>query len=271
MSVRIALLSDIHGNRIALDAVIEDARLHGVDTFCAVGDLAAIGPEPVAVLEALAALENVTVVRGNTDRYIVTGEGPPPTLAQAQADPRLVDLHARVKASFAWTRGFVTAAGWFDWLAGLPVEATLALADGARLLVVHASPGADEGEGVHPGRSNAELAALFADCEADFVCVGHTHEPVLRRVGRTTLINLGCVSNPVAPDLRASYVILDCSKGGTSVHHRRVSYDHAAFIDSVHRSRHPEGEFILSHQRSERRGRQPHADHVVPVPSSPTG
>ena len=109
--MRIALFSDIHGNRFALDAVIADARSFGVDAFGAVGDLAAIGPEPVVVLERLAQLDNLTVVRGNTDRYIVTGEGPSPTLEEAQADPGLVDLYARVTASFAWTRGFVTAAG----------------------------------------------------------------------------------------------------------------------------------------------------------------
>lgn len=267
--MRVALFSDIHGNRIALDAVIEDARRFGVDAFCAVGDLAAIGPEPVLVLEALAELENITVVRGNTDRYIVTGEGPPPTLDQAQADPTLVDLHARVQASFAWTRGFVTAAGWLDWLSKLPIDATIPLEDGTRLLAVHASPGSDEGEGVHPGRSDAELAALLEGCFAEWVCVGHTHEPVLRRIGGTTIINLGSVSNPVAPDLRASYVVLDSSKSGTSVHHRRVPYDHAAFIEAVHRSRHPEAEFILSHQRSERPGRTPHPDHVMPIPTTP--
>jgi Icc-related predicted phosphoesterase len=147
--MRVALFSDIHGNRIALDAVVGDARRFGVDAFCAVGDLAAIGPEPVLVLEALAELENIAVVRGNTDRYIVTGEGPPPTLEQAQKDPALIDLHARVRASFAWTRGFVSAAGWLDWLGNLPIEATIPLEDGARLLAVHASPGSDDGEGVH--------------------------------------------------------------------------------------------------------------------------
>jgi putative phosphoesterase len=269
--MRVALFSDIHGNRIALDAVIKDAKCFGVDAFCAIGDLAAIGPEPVLVLEALAELENITIVRGNTDRYLVTGEGPSPTLDQAQADPTLVDLHARVKASFAWTRGFVTAAGWLDWLSNLPIEATIPLEDDTRLVAVHASPGCDEGEGVHPGRSDAELATLFAGCGADIVCVGHTHEPVLRHVGDTTIINLGCVSNPVAPDLRASYVILDASKRGLSVRHRRVPYDHASFIEAVHRSRHPEAEFILSHQRAERRGRTPHADHVVPLPSALAG
>ena len=267
--MRVALFSDIHGNRIALDAVIEDARSFGVDAFCAVGDLAAIGPEPVSVLERIAALEGLTVVRGNTDRYIVTGEGPFPTLDEAQADPALIDLHARVKASFAWTRGFVTGAGWFDWLRDLPVEATIQLEDGTRLLAVHASPGRDEGEGVHPGRSDAELDELFEGCTAGVVCVGHTHEPVLREIGGIVVVNLGCVSNPVAPDLRASYAIIDSSKRGTRVHHRRVPYDHTAFAETVERSRHPEAEFILSHQRAQRPGRTPHPDHVVPSLGAP--
>ena len=51
-------IGNVFGNRIALDAVIEDARRFGVDSFCAVGDLAAIGPEPVPVLERLAELED---------------------------------------------------------------------------------------------------------------------------------------------------------------------------------------------------------------------
>lgn len=267
--MRVALFSDIHGNRIALDAVIADARRVGVDAYCAVGDLAAIGPEPVSVLERLSELENVTVVRGNTDRYVVTGEVPFPTLEAAQADARLVELHARVTASFAWTRGFVTAAGWFDWLTRLPIEARVPLEDGTELLAVHASPGCDEGEGVHPARSNADLAALVADCTASVVCVGHTHEPVLRHIADKTVVNLGSVSNPVAPDLRASYVILDSSRSRTSVHHRRVSYDHQAFIESVHRSHHPEADFILSHQRSERPARTPHSDHVLPAHNDP--
>ena len=262
--MKLALLSDIHGNRVALDAVIADAQGLGVDAYWAVGDLVAIGPEPVAVLERFAELENLTALRGNTDRYIVTGEGPPPSLEEARADPELIDLYARVTGSFAWTRGFVTAAGWLDWIEQLPLEARLTLPDGSRLLAVHASPGTDEGEGIHPARSNAELAELVRGCEAEIVCAGHTHEPVLRELDGVRVVNLGCVSNPVAPDLRASYLIVDATESGTRLQHRRVSYDHRAFIDSVHRSRHPEADFILSHQRGERRSRIPHADHAGP-------
>jgi putative phosphoesterase len=258
--MRIALFSDIHGNRVALDAVLEDACSAGADAYWALGDLAALGPEPVAVLERLTELENATVIRGNTDRYIVTGEGPPPSLEDTRANPDLIDLFASVAASFAWTRGYVTAAGWFDWLESLPLEARLTLPDGSRLLGVHASPRSDDGEGIHPGQSPSEVAQLVAGCDAELVCVGHTHEPLLCHVGDMRVVNLGSVSNPTAPDLRASYVMLDASASGTRIEHRRVAYDHAAFTETVRSSRHPEAEFILTFQRGKRIGRRPHPD-----------
>lgn len=260
--MRIALLSDVHGNLVALDAVLADARSVGVDAYWVLGDLVAIGPEPVAVLERLASLEHATFVRGNTDRYVVTGEGPPPSLAQALGDPGLVSLYARVTASFAWTRGFVTAHGWLDWLARLSLDARLVLPDGSRLLGVHASPGTDDGEGMHPGQSAAELARLVAGCDADLVCAGHTHQPLDLRVGDVRVVNLGSVSNPRAPDLRASYALLYASPQGARIEHRRVAYDHAAFLRELERTRHPEAEFIRSFQRGAMHARSPHPDHA---------
>ncbi len=267
--MRIALFSDIHGNRVALDAVIRDAEAFGVDGYVAVGDYVAIGPSPVAVLDAVAALEPLAVVRGNTDRYVVTGDRPTPTLEQAQADPGLVALYAEINASFAWTQGFVTSAGWFDWLDSLPLESSITLEDGSTLLAVHSTPGSDDGEGVHPGHSDAELEGIFDECLADLACVGHTHEPVLRRLSGTSVINLGAVGNPKAPDLRASYVIVESTSSSTNVHHRRVAYDHAAFTDAVIRSRHPAVDYILAFQRGEIRGSKPHDDHFVPPLTAP--
>jgi predicted phosphodiesterase len=261
--VRIALISDIHANLVALDAVLADARSVGVDAYWVLGDLIAIGPEPVAVLERLASLEGATFVRGNTDRYVVTGEGPPPSLEDALGNPNLVSLYARVTASFAWTRGFITAHGWYDWLASLPLEARLVLPNGSRLLGVHASPGTDDGEGMHLGQSSAELAQLVAHSDADIVCAGHTHQPLRCRVGGIEVVNLGSVSNPRAPDLRASYVILYASPRETRIEHRRIPYDHGAFIRDVRRTRHPEAEFILSFQRGKVVGRTPHPDHTI--------
>lgn len=260
--MRIAVLSDVHGNPIALDAVLADARAQGAEELWLVGDFAAIGPEPVAVLERVAALERARCVRGNTDRYLVTGEGPPPSLEAVRADPGLIPLFAAIAASFAWTRGALTARGWLDWFESLPLDLRLTAPDGTRVLAVHASPGADDGEGVHAGRSDAELRALLAGCDADLVLVGHTHEPLARRVDGTLLVNLGSVSNPTAPDLRACYVLLEIGREGVAAVHRRVPYDAAAFAETVRRSRHPAAEHVLAHQRGERPARAPHTDHL---------
>ena len=264
--VRIAIVSDIHGNMVALETVLADCRDSGVDEFWFIGDFAAIGPEPVSVLDRVTSLPKASFTRGNTDRYIVTGDRPPPDLATVRADPRLIERYANIAASFAWTAGIATASGWFDWLAGLPLDLRLATPDGTRILAVHASPGTDDGEGVHPGHGNEELARLIAGCDADVVFVGHTHEAMVRGVGSTLIVNLGSVSNPRAPDLRASYVLLDIAGTGIELELRRVSYDHAGFIEGVRRSRHPATEFILSHQRGELPAHAPHADHTVIKP-----
>jgi putative phosphoesterase len=245
--MRIALLSDIHGNLTALDAVLADARALGVDAFRVIGDFAAIGPEPVAVLERVFGLNDALFTRGNTDRYLVTGERPPPDLAAVQDDPRLVPLYAGIAASFAWTQGCLTGTGWLKTLEQLPLEIRFDAPDGTRILAVHAAPGTDDGAGVHSGRTDAELATLFEGCDADIVFVGHTHEPLVRHVGDRTVVNLGSVSNPRPADIRASYVVLELTTSSVEFTHRRVAYDYDAFADSVRASRHPSSDFILGH------------------------
>ncbi len=77
--VRLAILSDVHGNPIALDAILGDIEARGrVDGYWVLGDLAAEGHDPAAVLRRLAALPDARFVRGNTDRYVLTWTGPDP-------------------------------------------------------------------------------------------------------------------------------------------------------------------------------------------------
>jgi predicted phosphodiesterase len=266
--MRIALLSDIHGNAVALDAVLRDAETAGAEEYWVLGDLVGIGPDPEGVLTRLGALANVRYTRGNTDRYVVTGEAPPPSLAAAQAEAALVTLYAAVKESFAWTRGYLAAVDRLDWLAELPLDIEFRCGDGLRALAVHAAPGTDDGEGIHPGQSNPEIQALLSGVSAELILVGHTHEPMIRRVGKQIVANLGSVSNPRAPDLRASYVLLDSSSAGTSISHRRVAYDVTAFAEAVRTSRHPAADCIMSFQRGEQLGRPAHADHTSVMPGA---
>lgn len=254
--MRLAIFSDIHGNPIALDAVLADIQTQGgVDAYWVLGDLSAIGYDPVTVIERLVALPNVHFVRGNTDRYVVTGERPSPTLQDAQSNPRLLTTLVEVAHSFAWTQGYVTAAGWFDWLAALPLEQRLTLPDGTRLLGVHASPGCDDGDGVHPKLSDSELWALLTDCKADVVCVGHVHIPQDRTVDGVRVVNVASVSNPMTVDLRASYVLLNATPTGYQLQFRKVEYDRQAAIAAIQQSHHPSGNYIIRHLRGELRSR----------------
>lgn len=250
--MRIALLSDIHGNSIALDAVLADvARQGGVDACWVLGDLAALGHDPVGVLERLSARPNVRIIRGNTDRYVASGERPPPLLADAQTDPALLPVLLEIAASFAWTQGALSAAGWLDWLGALPLELRETLPDGTRFLGVHAAPGTDDGPGITPTMRDDELEAILAGCDAGLIATGHVHWAQDRRVGGRHCVNPGSVSNPPAPDLRAAYAILHAEPGGYRIEQRRVEYDREAVIAALVRLRHPGAAFIIAHMRGE--------------------
>jgi predicted phosphodiesterase len=237
--VRLALLSDIHGNLAALDAVLREITAIGVDRTWVLGDHVALGPEPVAVLERLASFPDVVLSRGNTDRHVVDGDLPPPTVKDAQRDAALVPRVAEAAASFGWTRGMLTAAGRLDQLAALPLELRAELPDGTRLLGVHASPGRDDGPGLRPDQPDEELDRLLSDAAADLVVTGHTHVHLDRSHRGARLFNLGSVALPPPAELRASYAILDADTQAYRLERRLVAYDHGAVRAAIARAAPP--------------------------------
>jgi predicted phosphodiesterase len=215
------------------------------------GDLVAIGPDPVGVLEVITNLSNVQVIRGNTDRYVATGERLRPSDRSLTDDPSLRAMYDGIALSFAWTQGAITAAGWLKWLSDLPLDLRYDLPDGTRLLAVHASPGSDSGPGFHPGQNEATMEAMLAGCEADLVCVGHTHFPLDINVNGVRVFNLGSISNPVPPDLRASYAILTMFQTGYELELHHVDYSHKDIIAAVQRMHHPATEYIIRVMRGQ--------------------
>ena len=250
--MRTAILSDIHGNTIALEAVLAAVeRQGGADNYWILGDFVALGPDPVGVLERVSQLPGLAATRGNTDRYVFAEERPFPAISDAQSDPSLVPRIVQMNASFAWTQGAVTTAGWLDWLADLPLELQTTLPDGTRFLGVHAAPGTDDGAGLHPGLSPADLAAALAAVPADLICVGHTHKVLDLMVNGRRLINLGSVSNPIGPDLRASYALLTADVHGHTISHHYAAYDRLAVIAMLEAVRYPGRAFISQFLRGE--------------------
>lgn len=246
--MRIALFSDIHGNAVALEAVLADiAAQGGVDEYWILGDLVAVGPQPLAVLERVAGLPNARFTRGNTDVYIATGGMPSPSQAEVIADLAWLPIFEEVARTMAWTQGAVATGGWLPFLDGLPLEQRLTLPNGTRLLGVHASPGQDSGDGLRPDYPEAFLRAQIADCAADLVCAGHTHWPMNMRLDNTHVVNLGSLSNHRVPGLAAWYVLLEADATGYRLQHRPVQYDREAVIANLQAIRHPAQAFIVRH------------------------
>jgi len=251
--MRLALLSDIHGNPIALDAVLADIQAQGeIDAYWVLGDFSGIGYDPVTPLQKIVALPNVRFVRGNTDRYLMTGDNP-------IARERVLEKHDLFSQfiegtqGFAWARGYITSAGWFDWFTKLELEQRLTLPDGTRLLGVHASPGRDDGPGLQPKLSDEKLEKMLAGCKADLIVAGHTHIPMEgRNVAGMHLFNLGSISNPVTPQLQATYAILEATTTSYTIQLRRVDYDRAAVIKAIHQSHYPFPNFLISFMQGER-------------------
>jgi len=124
--VRAAVFSDVHGNLPALEAVLAAAREREVDEVWIVGDLVAHGPQPAETVQRLKALPSARIVRGNTDRYVLTGDlsGLIPSLDQPRS-PEAVRALVAATSAHAWTRGCITTPGGYDWLDALPIERRL--------------------------------------------------------------------------------------------------------------------------------------------------
>ena len=219
--MRIAVLSDVHGNVEALDAVLADAG--DVAAYWFLGDLVAHGPRPAECVRRVRELPGLVAVRGNTDRYTLT-EPPSPE-------------HA---SSFDWTRAALSTDD-LAWLRSLPVEARPH--DG--VLLVHASPGRDDGPGLDPHTSDADLAPSFASAEADLVLVGHTHHPDSRVLGGPQVVNPGSVSLPRPSDAHARYAVLTFTDDDWSVEHRVVPYDRDAVLADLASGDHPSADWLV--------------------------
>lgn len=244
--MRAAVCSDVHGGLVSLEAVLAAAADHGVEELWFVGDLVAHGPQPAETITRLMGLTTGRFVRGNTDRYVLIGDlsGVSPVLD----DPRTADdltLLLATTAAHAWTRGAITAVGGYDWLAELPLEHRVELPDGTRTLLVHASPGRDDGPGIAVDATDQQLIeAGVTDADADLIFVGHTHVPVDRTVEGVRVINLGSVSVPATPERGAMWSLLEATDHGYRIERHVAAYDLGRVLDLLDTVHHPSASWL---------------------------
>lgn len=207
-----------------------------------------MGPDPVGVLERLTQLRSATFVRGNTDRYVVTGDRPTWFNAnRPRSASEIAQMALEIDTSLEWTRATVAEAGWIPWLKALEPTSRLALPDGTRLLAAHGSHHRDDDPRLGPSATDDALRDILSDAAAELVFVGHTHRAMDRRLApELRVVNPGSVSNPVPPepDVRAGYALLQADEHGHSLELRRVPYDYDGFAQHLRRVQHPAAEFL---------------------------
>lgn len=206
--MRIALLSDIHGNIFALETVLAELQSEAVDRILVAGDFVGYYPYINEVIARVRAM-NVVAVLGNHDAYLLN---PQMITAEKRKAYRLDEAAHSIQTEN------------IDWLRQLPAQQKLDL-DGQMVLLCHGSPWLWN-EYVYPDFDNWDR---FSNMDADIVVMGHTHIPFERQVGKVQLINPGSVGQPRDYQPGACYAILETHDQQVTFY--RCSYDIAHLIE----------------------------------------
>lgn len=197
--MRLAVVSDIHGNLTALEAVIADIQRQGVTQVVNGGDVALIGARPAEVIDRLGELGWQGLV-GNTDELLWR---PDQYARQLESAPKLEPVLRMLFKTYAPATVELIGEQRLDLLRELPTNLTF---DEVRF--VHASPG-DLWRAPMPDASDQELVDCYGGLGATVVLYGHIHRPFVRRVGDMVVANAGSVGLSFDGDPRASYLLVE--------------------------------------------------------------
>lgn len=241
--MRLAVLSDIHGNLPALEAVLSDIQAQGrPDIYWILGDLVVACPWPSATLARLRALPQVEFLRGNTDRYLVTGRRPVAPVDSPEDWARMPYSLKMREGTFRWAVEHLSYQD-YEFLRDLPTRLERDVPDYGRILAVHASLEDDE-TNIDPDAPDEHLQAHLAPVDARLMLFGHIHQIMDRRVGKVRLVNGGSVGLPLDGDPRPAYAMLDFEGRDCRVAAHRVEYNGGRVVEEMERVDHPGREWI---------------------------
>ena len=216
---KVAVLSDIHGNQHALQAVLEDAENRGVKFFLNAGDSTGYGPFPNEVVELLHA-KNIISVKGNFDLEVLQNA------AKGKRESKIALDFARKQTS-----GTCKA-----YLSSLPEEIRLEI-NGKTVLLTHGSPESID-EHLYPNTPERRLKEIAKTAKADIIITGHSHVQLLRESGGAVFLNPGSVGRPNDGNPQAAYAVVQFNPFSAEL--LRVDYDVFAAAKALRKKGLPE-------------------------------
>ena len=202
MTTRIAVLSDVHGNLHALEAVRKALKKEKPDVVLVAGDLVMNGPEPAATVEALRDMERegAIVVQGNTDIAVADGD-------YAAAFPWMLEsgVSDAVRSAAQWAHDALDDEQ-LAWLRRLPAERRVRIGEDL-LLLTHASPGSQT-QGFDRDLDPSTVLERISRTDARVICCGHTHIPDVHEFGWKVVVNDGSAGYTFDGDPTASFALV---------------------------------------------------------------
>lgn len=212
--MKIAIISDIHANFQALEAILEDIKNNNCDKVFCLGDLALAGPEPQKVVDYIQK-QDWTIIQGNTDKLISDYSDEVyqnvakifPVMANALADDvKILTLEQ------------------INYLRNLPPQKELNI-ENIKILLVHGSPRRNN-EDILPNMPLDKIEEIIAETDADLIFCGHTHVPCGYQTNKKqTVVNVGSVGRPMTTEPKACYCIVNFENGEFTIEHRLINYD----------------------------------------------
>ena len=241
--MRLAVISDIHGNDVAFAAVVQDIQHIGVDDVVCLGDVAQGGPQPLETLRRLRAL-GCRVVRGNSDDFLL--EVP---VASAEA---ITERHLEVRE---WSLAQLEDPD-LDFVRSFEPTVGTRLAETERLLAFHGSPRSNED--VLTPDSEAPAVEPFRGTDATVLAGGHTHMQWTRRIDSAVFVNPGSVGlaydrHQSEEDFKltpvAEYALVTDGGAGAGIEFRRAPFSLDELIAVTGASGHPHAQAVVAQWR----------------------
>lgn len=239
--MKIAVISDIHGNFKALEAVLDDCANENVDKIVSLGDVATLGPQPRHILKKLRVLK-IDCIQGNHDEALFDIEN-----LEKYRIPTIL------KPTMIWCKELLNNEE-LDFIKSFKKTIEISLDDNRNMIFYHGTADSNI-EGFLPSMSDSEIISNIKDEKYSFLIGGHTHIQMDRKVKNLRIISVGSVGCPFIetpefgeePELinKAQYAIIELNNN-VNVHLKSIEYDLEGYIKILQESSLPSKEWWLS-------------------------